>query len=327
MSYKMLFALAAGLPLALSGCQGDRLTAVTQPGSITVSGPVRVLDRLNVVNIEMTDQIWNLNGQEVIRVSAACSETVPSCPVTNRIFDSEQRKADFEFSELDESDVGARYIIERVMNTGTVEPWAAETAQPEPRLIDYYRNQTVQTTVGASGELVSAFSYYTGIFVLSIPTDPWVSQSWAVALGTDRMELSRNTLNFTYDGVMLGTDLKTSNKLIGDSRILYQQTGGGLGDSHVDVRISNVRESTTAGHSSLGEYTGPEEFSWNDLPFDDYGSFGSNSDAEGYIEGNFYGRDGGETAGVFERGNVVGAWLAITTSERQARYTELANRQ
>ena len=324
MSYKLLLALVACLPIALSGCQGDRLTATTDSRQITVSGPVRVLDRLNVVNIEMTNQIWNVDGQEAVRVRALCSETAPSCPVSGRVFDSEQRKAQFESGNTLFPNLGARYIIERVMNTGTVETWAAEIADPEPRLIDFYKNNTVQTNTGVGAELLSAFSYYTGIFALSIPQDPWVAQSWAVALGTDRMDKSNSPLGATYNGVMLGTDLKTSSKLVGDTRILLQFADGG---NDVDVRISNVRESTTAGHSSLGEYTGPEGFTWLDLPFDDYGSFGRSSDAEGYIEGNFFGRDGGETAGVFERGNVAGAWLAIETSESQARYTEIANRQ
>ena len=334
MSLKLLLALAACLPLALAGCLGGGGASSSSGAGPSSGGAVRVLDRLDVIHLEMTDKVWIRDGKEVIRVRVQCSETAPTCPVTNRAFESAALEANFERSGQLVPVEDADSIVENILSTGTSTPWSGSELSAaegeldgdltEGGLIDFYRNTSSQANIGDVSEYLAAFGEDSGIFVFSIPTETnpaaasgrWIAESHAVAMGRDRYDDLAGGLNASWTGAMLGTDLYTSHKLVGAVEIIYRQR-----DDAVDVLITDIEEVTSAAFTSFGEYTGPGSLTWRGLPIDDDGSFGE----EGYIEGNFYGDGGGESAGVFERRNVAGAWLAISQSERQARYTEGAN--
>ena len=81
-----------------------------------------------------------------------------------------------------------------------------------------------------------------------------------------------------------------------------------LADNEIDVEISNVRSYDDV------SYTGPSSFSWSNLQVQSDGQFRRADAQNDHISGNFYGPNTEESAGVFERGSVVGAWLAKITT-------------
>ena len=102
--------------------------------------------------------------------------------------------------------------------------------------------------------------------------------------------------------------------LAGESALTYS-----FGDNTVDVRISSIR---AVGDAS---YTGGTSLTWTDLAANSDGSFyisGYNNDRSGvtlssalhptlgYIDGDFYGPNAEEAAGIFTRDNVNGAFMA-----------------
>ncbi len=118
---------------------------------------------------------------------------------------------------------------------------------------------------------------------------------------------------------MLGTETRDGTKLFGDSAIVYD-----FADNTVDVEISNISPSGVRQPADRA-YSGPSSFSWTGLPVNNDASFyipGYGNDREGtglhptlgYIDGDFYGPNAEETAGVFERQGVSGSWLAVDDS-------------
>ncbi len=100
----------------------------------------------------------------------------------------------------------------------------------------------------------------------------------------------------------------------------------------VDVAITHIHTNSNLVARERGMYDGPDAFAWSDLQVNDDGSFyiqghgnhRANTELHptlGYIDGDFYGPNAEEVAGVFERqfGNggdaVVGAFGAIRQPE------------
>ena len=111
-----------------------------------------------------------------------------------------------------------------------------------------------------------------------------------------------------WTGAMIGRDIFDSTRLIGLSTLEYD-----FSDDTVDLILSGIR--TTSG----GSYHGGSSIQWLDLPVNSDGSFyisGHGNDrlssgphpTLGYVDGDFYGPNGEEFAGVFERDRVIGAF-------------------
>ena len=109
----------------------------------------------------------------------------------------------------------------------------------------------------------------------------------------------------TWRGAMVGHTREDGIEVMGNSLLQYDFSGDTL-----DLALSEIN-----GES----YTGPESFTWSDLPQNDDGSFyirGHGNDRAGtslhpelgYVDGDFYGPAAEEFAGVFERDGVVGAF-------------------
>ena len=141
------------------------------------------------------------------------------------------------------------------------------------------------------------------------------ANSYGVALGERHGRPNEASGSATWRGQMIGAAMDNGNPLAGESALTYSFSA-----NTVDVRISNIR--------AVGEvapYTGSTSFTWTGLAVNSDGSFyipGYNNDRSdltlssalhptlGYIDGDFYGPNAEEAAGIFTRGNVNGAWLA-----------------
>ena len=119
----------------------------------------------------------------------------------------------------------------------------------------------------------------------------------------------------TWRGQMVGRSMDGGSPLAGESALTYS-----IGTNTADVRISNIRAA-----GDVAPYTGSISFTWSGLAVNSDGSFhisGYNNDRSGvivgtalhptlgYIDGDFYGPNAEEAAGIFTRGNVNGTWLA-----------------
>ena len=132
-------------------------------------------------------------------------------------------------------------------------------------------------------------------------TDDSVGPMYSFAFGerTARRPLGSGT----WRGAMVGTTIFESGPtlpaLAGEAALTFS-----LSNNLIDVRISNVRSYNTA------RYTGPSSFSWSNLRVQSDGRFHQDGSGNNHVTGNFYGPEATETAGVFEHGSVIGAWLA-----------------
>ena len=111
-------------------------------------------------------------------------------------------------------------------------------------------------------------------------------------------------------GGMVGHTRAGGVELEGESRVFYHfQT------ETVDVRLTDINESSRA--RQLGQlYSGPSEFTWIALTMNNDGSFfhiGNHDESQyldfvGIVDGDFFGPNAEEVAGVFEKDGVVGAF-------------------
>ena len=145
-------------------------------------------------------------------------------------------------------------------------------------------------------------------------TDRFVYDGGFSSAFGERHSGGRPSATATWRGAMVGQSrgsIGNGARLAGEAVLTYS-----ISDSTIDVAFSQI--------SAYGSvtYSGPRSFVWNDLEVNSDGTFhipGYTNDrigtrlhpTLGYIEGDFYGPNAEETAGVFERGSVQGAWLAI----------------
>lgn len=109
----------------------------------------------------------------------------------------------------------------------------------------------------------------------------------------------------TWSGAMVGKVIANGGEVSGASDLVYDFSGQSL-----DLTFSRVAGS---------DYSGPATFGWEDLPLNSDASFympghgNDNANADphptlGYVDGDLYGPNHEEFAGVFERYGMVGAF-------------------
>lgn len=328
MPQKLLLALAPCLSLALAGCLGG--AGATTGGTASRSGtgptpPVRLESAgLNVVHLEMTDPYFYHPTQAAngIRDALVCPGVPPR---GNECFvDDKQSTISRERYDID-------FFTEVILGTATLITWSGAQTQfsaETAAALRFLRSDNTSTSGGAVGENLSAFGQHSAITAFSIPTS---GNSFSQMINAAMGELhdgrpaydgpNEPSGSATWRGAMIGNDMRRSSKLVGNAALVYS-----FADNTIDVDITNIRKDTTAGLTSYGDYNGPDSFSWPDLPVNGDASFyipGYGNDRSGtglhptlgYIDGDFYGPNAEETAGVFERDLVSGAWLAVRESD------------
>ena len=147
------------------------------------------------------------------------------------------------------------------------------------------------------------------------------TDSYGIALGERHGRPGGASGSATWRGQMVGAALDNGGPLAGEAALTYS-----FGANTVDVQMSNIRAV-----GDVAPYSGSTSFTWSGLDVNSDGSFhiaGYNNDRSGltystalhptlgYIDGDFYGPNAEETAGIFTRGNVNGAWLAKSIGPR-----------
>ena len=114
---------------------------------------------------------------------------------------------------------------------------------------------------------------------------------------------STPTINASWTGVMVGTGRTGSlrqNVLQGDALL---EAALGLGDGQLKVTFSDIQNITTgAAHTE-------QSIRFENIPIGSDGTFKAGL-AGNRIQGGFYGPEHAESAGIFERSNIVGAFGA-----------------
>jgi len=124
----------------------------------------------------------------------------------------------------------------------------------------------------------------------------------------------------TWSGIMFGAVRDNAVSVEGTSRLVYD-----FADNTLDLHLENIEE-VAKPQFRTGVYNGPSSFTWNSLRQNDDGSFyipGYGNDKSntglhstlGYVDGDFYGPNAEEFAGVFEREGVVGSFGGHRQSE------------
>ena len=116
---------------------------------------------------------------------------------------------------------------------------------------------------------------------------------WSAALGSSGSK-PRGSARWT--GNMAGFEIRDSIILEGRSTVTYS-----FDDNTVEVRVFGIRGSG---------YRGDTEYYWRDVPVGEDGSFLDRGQGGMYMNGNFYGPNAEETAGIFEIESISGGWFA-----------------
>ena len=232
--------------------------------------------------------------------SSRCSESAGTC-IINR-----------------NQQAGNAQIRPAFFNTRSATPLAAASANGVDSFSEHRKQtETASTTeqwkLLALGQFSAALiSLWTVDYPGTTPRDRLIS--YGVAFGERHGRPSGASGSATWRGGMVGAAMDSASPLAGESALTYS-----FGDNTVDVRISGIR---AVGDAS---YTGGTSLTWSGLAVNSDGSFyipGYNNDRSdltlssalhptlGYIDGDFYGPNAEEAAGIFTRGNVNGAFLA-----------------
>ena len=116
---------------------------------------------------------------------------------------------------------------------------------------------------------------------------------WSASFGSSE---NRPRGSARWTGNMAGFETRGGIKLNGKSTVNYS-----LSNNTVDVRLYDI---------SGSGYRGFSEFNWEDVRVRNDGSFSFYGTGSSSMDGNFYGPNAEETAGVFERNFVSGGWFA-----------------
>ena len=320
----------------------------TQPDSrpSARSRQMFTLNGLDVTHLEMTDPYWHLPGDawyskdghradEYIRLEIVCPGVEPrlnECHAESASFDGTEHSiyfhdysaAEFHADTLEDVTLGS-LDASRMFGSDyldSVEFWYDKESDCGS-FLSCASGRTLQR-FGGKGQ--HSF-FYSQTAARSAASSP-VYHTFAAAMGDlspgrPRRLDSETGATATWSGGMIGRDMRQATPLVGDAEVEFS-----FAANTVDVRISKIRKTTVPGFDSHAAYNGPETFEWSGLRVNLDASFYipgyGNDQADtglhpvyGYIDGDFYGANAEESAGVFERDWVSGAWLALRGEDIQ----------
>ena len=268
--------------------------------------PVRVRG-VDVTHVEMTD-VHNYSvrsGRATIGPSGTGEIGCPGgndCHQVARVLSNGTRHV-HSYPALDE--YGADFHARIVNSANNTDEW-----------FDGYAGWGEPQFYGTRGQYSTAYTAKKVTYYPSIDRGQ-IYDTYSAALG--ELHVGRPAASATWTGGMVGTDIRYGSTLTGTARITYS-----VGGNTVDVAISSITELEAEEGGCwfcVRSYSGPTSFAWNNVPVQSDGSFymqghSNNRVTEqphhtrGFIEGDFYGPNAAETAGVFERNFVSGGWSA-----------------
>ena len=305
--------------------------AQTFPYELPSTDPIQVTG-LDVTHVEMTDVYYYVGNasyptdldlaiKEYRRSEMVCSPRGKECTVESLVVDGAR-------SPRSGSDLGG--VVVGYVQPGPLydfgefdpEEWPASVQRSIDLLYDNAVDDlAVSRIISGVGQFSASFAFALLFPSTSAYGHGLVDLAYGAAFGELHVgRPSETSGSATWVGPMFGTDMRYGAALKGTTEITYS-----FGDNVVDVEISDIKQFASGPGSvdfSYSPYVGPRSFSWNDLPVNNDGSFyipGHSNDLAadqphptlGFIDGDFYGQSAEESAGVFERDFVSGAWLAI----------------
>lgn len=327
MSYKLLLAVAACLPIALSGCGGggassqpaaetpattpetpaaDPETPETAPETPAASTQLQLSDVTHRVSIAS-------DGKDVRDLPTFADESVRRPVDVLGLFTNYPDYPTLQWKVFAPSLIEGAFIRGAIFEDGSGGCTAPDASGARTCFSGTLYTVTVTRVIGAHS--ASGIARYWDLrgrrtegywspesmrtkLVGELPYDDGLA--WAGGA----LSPSRPSVNGTWSGVMIGAS-NEGHALAGTALLIY-----GIGANTVDVSISDIAayadDKTSPENLPAPEiYAGPESFSWNGLSVNADGSFSAEN-----LDGNFYGPNAEEAAGVFERDSVIGAWIA-----------------
>lgn len=346
MSYKLLLAFAACLPLALVGCGGGgggNSPPATEPPAPSDSGsqsePTEEADlleafenyqrrvgALNITHAEMTDIIltsrFARDSGLGARAEHVCSDSVTGGGPVGTVATMIPAVCTITLLDGSSSRVHVNtYVLELQGASDQSNGFSSLVPGGRINLIELaVKSFPPEEIEGTStyDNVIGGVGRYSGFSAVRTYRNGRFISAYSQAFGEraamrPSAVLVAGTGRATWRGAMVGTSISDSGPaLAGEVALTYD-----VADNMVDVDISNVRSYDNV------SYTGPSSFSWSDLQVQSDGEFHQAGSQNNHISGSFYGsatdeygqRDAeyavGETAGVFEHNSVVGAWLAL----------------
>ena len=169
--------------------------------------------------------------------------------------------------------------------------------------------------VNGFGEVWGGHGNYSAFYVVHLPGFTGIMDSWGVAFGNlspGRPVGQEGAAR--WSGAMVARVVRNGAAVSGASNLVYD-----FSDQRMDLTFSRI----------MGNgYSGPESFGWSGLPLNSdasfympgYGNDNANADPHptlGYVDGDLYGPNAEEFAGVFERYGMVGAFGGKRTGDAQ----------
>ena len=244
------------------------------------------------------------------------------CVANYDVLDGTRRVSSERFTIGESYDDFDGFVISR--ESAPIGPYSRYDYWPTGSNWENYGQEQVAGVVGQYSSIYAFAVLYMAINFNDLSSWPYgdppdyrddgvIDNAHAAAFG-DRHE-RRPSASATWSGDMRGVDMRFGGLLQGNARLVYS-----AGANTIDLEISRVRP--LSGRSEAYRlYSGSTEFVWRNLPVNSDGSFymrGHSNDRQsesphptlGFVDGDFYGPNAAETAGVFERGSIMGAWLA-----------------
>ena len=298
----------------------ERTEPVSEPSGSTGSYVQSRVQDLNVTHLEITDA-W-LIGDEFSIEEVVCDRGTGCTSLgesAGMIWEELSGASDQSngFALLRPDPINRVEVSFKTITAGTA-PTSSTVGAPDlgttPVAASTHRPPVLDTST-----FIGGVGQHSGFFTLigatrRSSTDRFVYDGGFSSAFGERHSGGRPSATATWRGAMVGQSrgsIGNGARLAGEAVLTYS-----ISDSTIDIAFSQI--------SAYGSvtYSGPRSFVWNDLEVNSDGTFhipGYTNDrigtrlhpTLGYIEGDFYGPNAEETAGVFERGSVQGAWLAI----------------
>ena len=255
-----------------------------------------------LTNLELGYEYRNNEGSIYISKAQLCSESDGTCIVDGKSLSAEQYFSPAFFSS---SHTTSRFA-DRINGVDGFSQ-GDEFADPFSSELEQYRQLLALGKYSAARMDIDRNFVGTSLSQLS---------HFGVALGERHSgRPDGQSGSAAWRGQMVGVATDTGSLLAGESALKYS-----FAANTVDVQISGIKAI-----DNVAAYTGGSSFAWTGLSVNSDGSFhipGYNNDRSGvaldsalhptlgYIDGDFYGPNAEEAAGIFTRDNVNGAWVA-----------------
>ena len=312
----LMFLMAAGLVLILSGCGGNTPLMPMEPPPIDPAVEAALAELQAVSNISdsllVSDLVFTPAGEsERLHGATSCRQTRCLSSVAGRPF------LQYGLASDDDPDFGAGLSNDPVVEGGGFQQYRGVSLGGFSERF-YQREEDMDSGVTIKVDTdvrsVEGWMQYSKFAIqINSITDGFIQtrryyrdftgQRYAVGSSVGQLSGTNPVEgNATWEGVMVGGKISDTpeigDPLRGDATLTFD-----FADATLDVTFTNVRTLSIAREPATYD-----DMTWENLAVRD-GRFGGGFD-EPTIEGRFYGPNHEEVGGIFQRNRIVGAFGA-----------------